>query len=1347
MPIRKKLRRLVKKSKAIASRLTSRPPPPDPADLDDILGSKNIRAIVGLLKGRLAPATRARIATCLGKRVAQARDRIGIPYPLSPEVLKTALDALWKNNRQRALKAAVARLSKAGSCRNTAALFLIESGADGVKCLVEFLLHRMDDSDWTKHLVDLLAERQFNSALSACRDCFSTWLLRGLPKDLYSAAFRLSLLICKLGNREFARSDLVAWRREQCIEFLDELFRSQCLDRWDVTLLVPRLREFKWTNFLARVRQLLRHPQEDVRIAGFLLVAEQGSAKDIEPLAAAIPGFERGHGDLARWLVKLIRREGPTGPPRLQLAAKQADLIIAKLEPLLETPMENGQAAILELLSVIPSFDWRAHIKNALSSPSLDVCSAAWRILAERGEPADLPPLLSHLGSPCADDGAVKATTKIGLRELDSLKRRGVGNPHDHSVIVRGLVSLLASPAPVKPFSAIKVLTALDWPGWEDEVLELLLSGKYAPAAIQWALEVLGRSKNPAYLPAVVEQFKNEYADVRDAALGAALRLAPERRAEFAKRMLAKPDKFDVKKAWELLDGCVSEDELVRAHLTALRRGGADILEAIAKQAPSRLREAVLAALGSHNELTQLWAVQWLREHRDTAAVPELLKLALDKKGGPRLEAFESAIWINRCRLPRTELLKALGDREWRIRLAATTELAGDHDPEILEALLPLTRDEHVPIRAAAIKAVAQYDDPRVLSELVSALNDRDADVRRAAQEILNAPPGSVPIIDRARAVGGSDRPWAVLQERIEATHEWARRQGAELLGREVEVVQFRQGLGRTDARRRSSSVEIELTDTPVASLHPHGEEIMRGLIIHELGHHLCDVGVRGAWTMRGIARSEGVGDIYDILLDERMERIMRSRSAEWGLYLDQVASYAFAQNLHHVPLSEYAALVNLPPEEVLEGIRQGTLPGTVLRTRKAGQEQEVGLTDKDILSIPGALPPLTAFLSLLRCGFNPEIHPDPKVVEAVKLVPSNLKALPHSELLKLAREIGDLIGRDKQQRQRMRQLKRFIRSRYKLGRMIERLLQRLAEGGQIAKPLPRVPAKEEREGPRSSRSPMRLRRRGPKLPGGQYFNRGTEHTFPELRQDQRPSFDPSAHAKVVASIRPHIRRLRPYLERLGRREIEEFASLRGQRLDVAQARRVIYSRRPNLLVSAREVSSADTYLGILIDSSGSMAGGKIERAKAFGTLLAESAKGIRGIEGHVNAFDNDTFYLLGDFRRHTTASLRAGGGNNDSGALARAADLALASAMRRKILIMISDGSPAECTFESLKYLVDRLTRRWGIICAQVAVEKLPAIAFPHYVDLSAYPLPEAVTRFGRLIIQLTGRKKVRRA
>jgi hypothetical protein len=68
----------------------------------------------------------------------------------------------------------------------------------------------------------------------------------------------------------------------------------------------------------------------------------------------------------------------------------------------------------------------------------------------------------------------------------------------------------------------------------------------------------------------------------------------------------------------------------------------------------------------------------------------------------------------------------------------------------------------------------------------------------------------------------------------------------------------------------------------------------------------------------------------------------------------------------------------------------------------------------------------------------------------------------------------------------------------------------------------------------------------------------------------------------------------------------------------------------------------------------------------------------------------------------------------------------------------MISDGEPTECSVASLKALVERLTRRWKICCAQVAVQPLTEICFPNYVLLEENNLDECVARFGAVMARL---------
>jgi hypothetical protein len=69
----------------------------------------------------------------------------------------------------------------------------------------------------------------------------------------------------------------------------------------------------------------------------------------------------------------------------------------------------------------------------------------------------------------------------------------------------------------------------------------------------------------------------------------------------------------------------------------------------------------------------------------------------------------------------------------------------------------------------------------------------------------------------------------------------------------------------------------------------------------------------------------------------------------------------------------------------------------------------------------------------------------------------------------------------------------------------------------------------------------------------------------------------------------------------------------------------------------------------------------------------------------------------------------------------------------------MISDGLPTECTVAALKGLVNRLTR-WNYCCAQVAVQRLEEICFPHYILLEDREFDVSVRKFGEVVMKLVG-------
>jgi Mg-chelatase subunit ChlD len=252
-------------------------------------------------------------------------------------------------------------------------------------------------------------------------------------------------------------------------------------------------------------------------------------------------------------------------------------------------------------------------------------------------------------------------------------------------------------------------------------------------------------------------------------------------------------------------------------------------------------------------------------------------------------------------------------------------------------------------------------------------------------------------------------------------------------------------------------------------------------------------------------------------------------------------------------------------------------------------------------------------------------------------------------------------------------------------------------------------------------------------------INLREDETFPAITDIRKLVPDPRAHAAYVQQVARHARRMRDFFERMGLRYEPQRFRVRGRCVDRTRLQGVILRGDPRMLVARELRVRTDLFLGVLVDCSSSMTmNNRIERAKLFAVLLAEAAKGLRGIDVRVLGFTHGVIYDAGTARHCAAHALEAEGGNNDAAALWHGAQLALRSRRKAKLLVMISDGSPTECSVAALRALVGRLSRRAGICCAQVAVRAIDEVCFPHYVEIESKTQGEAVRQFGRVIMRL---------
>ena len=158
-----------------------------------------------------------------------------------------------------------------------------------------------------------------------------------------------------------------------------------------------------------------------------------------------------------------------------------------------------------------------------------------------------------------------------------------------------------------------------------------------------------------------------------------------------------------------------------------------------------------------------------------------------------------------------------------------------------------------------------------------------------------------------------------------------------------------------------------------------------------------------------------------------------------------------------------------------------------------------------------------------------------------------------------------------------------------------------------------------------------------------------------------------------------------------------------------------------------------------MVDCSGSMQSDqRIEKARLFGALLADAVRGLAGVELHVVGFTERLIYDAGDAERCAVAELKADGGNNDAGGLWYAAQLALASRRRSRLLVMISDGLPTECSVTALRECVTKTTspflgkRRTGSTMITVPSTTLGSMERPRGLNKIGRPARNFSTKAG---------------
>ncbi|APR84108.1 Hypothetical protein A7982_09457 [Minicystis rosea] len=612
----------------------------------------------------------------------------------------------------------------------------------------------------------------------------------------------------------------------------------------------------------------------------------------------------------------------------------------------------------------------------------------------------------------------------------------------------------------------------------------------------------------------------------------------------------------------------------------------------------------------------------------------------------------------------------------------------------------------------AAIEAVL-VTGPRVAPERTATMlldaYDLDPALRARAAERLLSEALTQAARSWAAGVARSERRSEKLRLLAE-TFAWGIRTGRTLTGRLFQVeMTTGKGLGFT----RLEESRVFVSPLPILRMAPHGREIVEGLILHELGHHLYHRGEEGAaaWEQAG---KEGIFGLLNTVADEHLERNLRGVDGAYGDRLKRLGAHAFQHASKDLPVVELLDSLGGSAFEVL----------TATRLDVARDEGAVRVGSGALLQhMERAGLAFSRFFRALRMGLG-DRHDDPLVRQGLALC-KGIRKRTMPELLDLARQLRALFGWQTQLVESLGPHETFEGSeaettihgdgitKEELEREIERVLD---------------PERRSRESASSTATGGRT-----------WINMSPDERFQPIRAIVKVPRDLAAHARYASEVAFAARQMRRFLEALGITLEPERFRLRGRRFDAARALAVVTRNDPRMLIAREPRLRTDLFLAVIIDCSGSMqTRNNIERARLFGTMIAEAAKGVRGVDLRLFGFNDHTMFDAGDASRCAVSGLSPGGGNNDAGALFYAAEEARRSRRKARLLVMISDGLPTECSVSSLRALVTRLGSRYGICCAQVAVQPLAEVCFPHYIELTESDPAPAVRRFGVIIADL---------
>ena len=542
---------------------------------------------------------------------------------------------------------------------------------------------------------------------------------------------------------------------------------------------------------------------------------------------------------------------------------------------------------------------------------------------------------------------------------------------------------------------------------------------------------------------------------------------------------------------------------------------------------------------------------------------------------------------------------------------------------------------------------------------------------------------------------------------RVADTFAWGVRVGRELTGKlfSIEMIASEK-LGYT----RFIENKIYITPLPILRGEMHGRQVVRALILHEYGHHMYHRGdeAQAIWKQ---SDTEGLQRLLNLVSDEHLERNLRALDRRFGDQLKMLAAYAFQHTARELAVVDLLNVLQGRAFEVLSAA-----PLNVARRHGCVSVQNgrlLMLMEKAGLSF-------ARFVRALRMGLGNR-HDDPRVEAGLALFRGRFRKSNMPRLYEIAKKLREIFGAETDI------LNSFDQ---------DAIWEDAGDWDDVSEGITNEEVQTEVQ---SSLQGKNRGRKGEGNKGGRGLNLGPDEQFDLITQVQPMPYDQAQHAVYARQVARPAQVLRSYLKKLGIGFNQQRFRLSGRSFDRTRAKVVVLRGDPRMLIARELKVQTDLFIGVVVDCSGSMShNANIEKAKLFGTLIAEAGRNYPGVDVRLFGFTDQVIYDAGHANRCAIHALEAGGGNNDSAGLWHAALAAKASRRRAKLLVMISDGAPTECTVSSLTALVTRLTKRLKMCCAQVGVCPLDHQCFPNYILLDSDNVEASVRQFGNVMGRL---------